>query len=168
MRWAGCARRRDIKRCVAVRKNDDKPLSVNFAISHDNAFQLAACIRNQSTCISVAVWTVWYNWVRIHKSLRVTPAMAANLTDTVWPWQTIVAKKDEVAPMPGRPKIYKKQQEQISNWDTYGHLGVLTARFHTPKCLKSLPIDHLLEIGYCAKNSETSCRQVTSKFSIEA
>ncbi len=44
--------------------------------------------------------------------------MAANLTDTVWPWQTIVAKKDEVAPMPGRLKIYKKQQEQISNWDT--------------------------------------------------
>ena len=32
----------------------------------------------------VAIWTVWYNWVRIHKTLRVTPAMQANLTDTVW------------------------------------------------------------------------------------
>lgn len=29
----------------------------------------------------VAIWTVWYNWVRIHKSLRLTPAMAAGLTD---------------------------------------------------------------------------------------
>jgi IS1 family transposase len=60
----------------------------------------------------VAIWTVWYNWVRIHKTLRVSPAMAANLTDTLWSWETIVAKMDEVAPKPGRPKTYKKQ---ISN-----------------------------------------------------
>jgi IS1 family transposase len=63
----------------------------------------------------VAIWTVWYNWVRIHKSLRVTPAMQANLTDTVWSWETIVAKMDEVAPKAGRPKIYKKRDQQISN-----------------------------------------------------
>lgn len=63
----------------------------------------------------VAIWAVWYNWVRIHKSLRITPAMAANLTDTVWSWETIVAKMDEVAPKAGRPKNYKKQPEQISN-----------------------------------------------------
>jgi IS1 family transposase len=60
----------------------------------------------------VAIWTVWYNWVRIHKTLRVSPAMAANLTTTLWSWETIVAKMDEVAPKAGRPKNYKKQ---ISN-----------------------------------------------------
>ena len=60
----------------------------------------------------IAIWTIWHNWVRIHKTLRVTPAMAANLTDTLWPWETIVAKMDKVAPKPGRPKICKKQ---ISN-----------------------------------------------------
>ena len=27
----------------------------------------------------VAFYTVWYNWVRIHKTPRVTPAMAAGL-----------------------------------------------------------------------------------------
>lgn len=63
----------------------------------------------------VAIWTVWYNWVRIHKSLRITPAMAANLTDTVWTWEAIIAKMDEVAPKPGRPKTYKKCGEEISN-----------------------------------------------------
>ena len=26
----------------------------------------------------------WYNFVRIHSSLRVTPAMAAGVTDRVW------------------------------------------------------------------------------------
>lgn len=58
----------------------------------------------------VAIWTVWYNWVRIHKSLRITPAMAANLTDTVWTWETIVAKMDEVAPKPGRPPKCNKKE----------------------------------------------------------
>jgi IS1 family transposase len=63
----------------------------------------------------VAIWAVWYNWVRIHKSLRVTPAMAASLTDTVWTWEMIVGKMDEIAPKPGRPKTYKKRAEEISN-----------------------------------------------------
>ena len=63
----------------------------------------------------VAIWTVWYNWVRIHKTLRVSPAMAANLTDTLWSWETIVAKMDEVAPKAGRPKTYKKRDQEISN-----------------------------------------------------
>lgn len=57
----------------------------------------------------VAIWTVWYNWVRIHKTLRVSPAMAANLKNTLWSWEAIVAEMDEVAPKAGRPKTYKKQ-----------------------------------------------------------
>ncbi len=63
----------------------------------------------------VAIWAVWYNWVRIHKTLRVSPAMAANLTDTLWSWETIIAKMNEVAPKPGRPKVYKKRDQEISN-----------------------------------------------------
>ena len=31
----------------------------------------------------VAIYAVWYNWLRIHKTLRVTPAMAAGLSKTV-------------------------------------------------------------------------------------
>lgn len=44
----------------------------------------------------VAIYTVWYNWVRIHKTLRVTPAMAAGLTDRVWDFAEIVALMDRV------------------------------------------------------------------------
>ena len=29
----------------------------------------------------VALYTVWYNWIKIHKTLRVTPAMAAGLAE---------------------------------------------------------------------------------------
>jgi hypothetical protein len=32
----------------------------------------------------VSLYTVWYNWMKIHKSLRVTPAMQAGLTDRVF------------------------------------------------------------------------------------
>ena len=33
---------------------------------------------------AVAVWYCWYNFGRVHKSLRVTPAMAAGIADHVW------------------------------------------------------------------------------------
>ncbi len=57
----------------------------------------------------VALYTVFYNFCRIHKTLRVTPAMAAGLTDRVWDMADIVALIEAVAPKPGRPATYKKQ-----------------------------------------------------------
>jgi IS1 family transposase len=33
---------------------------------------------------AVAVWFAFYNFCRVHKSLRVTPAMEAKITDHVW------------------------------------------------------------------------------------
>ena len=38
----------------------------------------------------LALYFTWYNWVRIHKTLRVTPAMEAGLTDTVLDMDWIV------------------------------------------------------------------------------
>ena len=63
----------------------------------------------------VAIWAVWYNWVRIHKTLRVTPAMEAGLTDRLWNFEELILAMDEIAPKPGRPKTYKKSAEEISN-----------------------------------------------------
>ena len=49
----------------------------------------------------VAIYTVWYNWVRTHKTLRVTPAMEAKLTDRQWNLTEIVELIDAVnAPQP--------------------------------------------------------------------
>jgi hypothetical protein len=39
---------------------------------------------------SVALFYMHYNFVRVHQSLRVTPAMEAGLTSTVWSIQNIV------------------------------------------------------------------------------
>jgi len=33
---------------------------------------------------ALALHLAWYNFCRVHKSLRVTPAMEAHLTDRVW------------------------------------------------------------------------------------
>ncbi len=42
----------------------------------------------------VAIYAVWYNWLRIHKTLRVTPAMAAGLSKVVMDWADIIALMD--------------------------------------------------------------------------
>jgi IS1 family transposase len=44
---------------------------------------------------ALAIYFVHYNWMRIHKTLRVTPAMAAGLTDKLMDWQDIIAIMDE-------------------------------------------------------------------------
>lgn len=62
----------------------------------------------ENHCHMVALYTVWYNFYRIHKSLKVTPAMQAGLTDRVWNMEEIVALIDAAAPKPGRPATYKK------------------------------------------------------------
>jgi len=56
----------------------------------------------------VALYTVWYNFIRIHKTLKITPAMAAGITDRLWSWNDIVTMIDAAAPKPGRPASYKK------------------------------------------------------------
>lgn len=43
----------------------------------------------------VALYTVFYNWTKIHKTLRTTPAMAAGLTDRVWDMADVVALIEE-------------------------------------------------------------------------
>lgn len=56
-----------------------------------------------------------YNFIRIHKSLKVTPAMAAGITDQLLEMENIVKLIDKAAPKPGRPKTYKKKKAGNSN-----------------------------------------------------
>ncbi len=57
---------------------------------------------------ALSLYFTFYNWTRIHLTLRVTPAMAAGLTDYAWSVEDIVAMMDEAAPKPGRTKTYRK------------------------------------------------------------
>ncbi len=49
----------------------------------------------QNHVLMVALYTVWYNWARIHKTLKTSPAQAAGLTDKLWSMADIVALIEE-------------------------------------------------------------------------
>ena len=68
----------------------------------------------ESHAAMVAVYTTFYNFCRVHKTLRVTPAMAAGLTDHVWDMEEVVAHIDVLAPTPAKRGPYKKRQPKIS------------------------------------------------------
>jgi hypothetical protein len=46
---------------------------------------------------------------RIHKTLRVTPAMAAGLTNRLWDMSEIAEMIEATLPKAGRPATYKKR-----------------------------------------------------------
>ena len=58
---------------------------------------------------ALALYFAFYNFCRIHKTLRVTPAMAAGITDRLWSLDDIVAKIDEMAPPPKKRGPYAKR-----------------------------------------------------------
>jgi len=64
---------------------------------------------------ALAIYFVFYNFVRIHKTLRVTPAMAAGVTDRLWSMEDIAELVEAAAPKPGRPAAYQKRGAEISN-----------------------------------------------------
>ncbi len=43
---------------------------------------------------AIALHYMHYNFVRIHKSLRMTPAMAAGVTEHLWEIEDVVKKLD--------------------------------------------------------------------------
>lgn len=56
----------------------------------------------------VALYTVWYNFVKMHKTLRMTPAMAAGVTDRLWSMEDVAALVEAAAPKAGKRGHYKK------------------------------------------------------------
>lgn len=64
---------------------------------------------------ALALYFIHYNFCRIHKSLKVSPAMAAGIADTLWSMDNVIAKIDEMAPAPAKRGPYKKRTAKNSN-----------------------------------------------------
>jgi IS1 family transposase len=64
----------------------------------------------ESHIYAISLYFVFYNFCRIHKTLKVTPAMAAGITDKLMSFEDICDLIDAAAPPPGRPKTYKKRE----------------------------------------------------------
>ena len=52
----------------------------------------------------MALFTTYYNFVRINKTLRVTPAMAAGMADRLWEVSDIVALLEATEPKPRKTR----------------------------------------------------------------
>jgi hypothetical protein len=59
--------------------------------------------------LMIAIHTVHYNYVRLHKTLRATPAMVADLTKTLWSLEDVIKMADSYTPQPGKRGPYKKR-----------------------------------------------------------
>jgi hypothetical protein len=53
---------------------------------------------------------MFYIFVRMHKTLRMTPAMAAGVSDRLWSMEDIVTLIDARAEAPNRPKTDRKRE----------------------------------------------------------
>lgn len=108
-----------IKKTVVEGNPDEKHISTSYVERQNLTMRMhmrrftrltnAFSKRFESHVNMVALYSVWYNWVRIHKTLKVTPAMAAGLTGKLMSFEDVVALIDAAAPKPGRPKTYKKR-----------------------------------------------------------
>jgi IS1 family transposase len=58
---------------------------------------------------ALALYFCFYNFCRIHKTLKVTPAMAAGVTDTLWTLEDIAERIEANRPKPGPRGPYKNR-----------------------------------------------------------
>lgn len=63
-------------------------------------------------CHALAIYFMFYNWIRKHATVKTTPAIAAGLTDKPMTWEDVVALMD-AQDVPKKRGAYKKRQ--ISN-----------------------------------------------------
>jgi IS1 family transposase len=61
--------------------------------------------------LMVSLHFMHYNFCRIHKTLRISPAMAANVSDRLWSIEDVVDLVEAQAEPPKRPSSYRKRGE---------------------------------------------------------
>ena len=64
----------------------------------------------ENHCHMVALYTVWYNFARINSAVKMSPAMAAGVSRTLWSMTDIVTLIDAAAPAPKPRGPYKKRE----------------------------------------------------------
>lgn len=114
--------------CIGARKRrisglpERKHVSTSHVERHNLAMRMSmrrfTCLTNafskklDNHIFALALYFMHYNFCRQHKAHRMSPAMAAGITDRLWSLEDIVAKIDAMAPPPKPRGPYKKR---ISN-----------------------------------------------------
>ena len=58
---------------------------------------------------AVALHFMHYNFVRVHQTLRINPAMAAGVSDRLWDIGDIVELVEAATPVPNQSTTYRKR-----------------------------------------------------------
>ena len=90
------------------RHNLNMRMSIRRFTRLTNAFSK----RIQKHIAMLALYFVYYNFCRIHKSHKVSPAMAAGVTDTLRDIEWIVDLIESAEPKPGKRGPYKKRNSK--------------------------------------------------------
>jgi len=114
------------KTCCCTGDPDPKHISTSYVERHSLTMRMsmrrftrltnAFSKKVENHCHALALYFVFYNFVRIHKTLRVTPAMAAGVSDRLWSMEDLVALIDATEGEPKKRGPYKpRQAAPISN-----------------------------------------------------
>jgi IS1 family transposase len=123
------ARRYSPSECVGARKDtisgdpDPKHISTSYTERANLTMRMsmrrftrltnAFSKRVENHCHQLAIYFVFYNFVRIHRTLRMTPAMAAGIETRLWSMEDIVALVDAREEAPKARGPYKPRQPRL-------------------------------------------------------
>jgi IS1 family transposase len=123
---AEAARRYSPSECIGARKDkvagnpDPKHVSTSYVERHNLTMRMstrrftrltnAFSKRVENHCHALALYFVFYNFVRIHRTLRMTPAMAAGISDGLWSIEDIIALIDTREAPPKKRGPYRPRQ----------------------------------------------------------
>jgi IS1 family transposase len=127
------ARRYSPSECVGIRKDkitgnpDPKHVSTSYVERANLTMRMAMrrftrltnafSKKLENHAHMVALHALWYNFVRVHKTLRTSPAMAAGIETCLWSMEDIAAlvAARELAPAKRGPSKPRQLQPAISN-----------------------------------------------------
>jgi hypothetical protein len=69
--------------------------------------------RFENHCHALALYFVWYNWIRKHATLKTTPAIAAGVTSERLDWNDVVRLTDQYEAKQAKAAALAKSDREI-------------------------------------------------------
>jgi IS1 family transposase len=98
-----------VKQTILGNPDPDQNLTMRMSMRRFTRLTNAFSKKFENHCHALALYFVFYNFCRVHKTLGAIPAMAAGLLDRVMKMTDIVALIDAANPVPAIRDPYQKQ-----------------------------------------------------------